>query len=233
MDKVDKIWMNGRLIDWDDANVHFLTQSFHYGTGVFEGIRCYSTKKGPAVFRLQEHVKRLHDSAKILGMNVPYTAEQSKKAIIETIKANKLKECYIRPMIYYDYGVMGINVKNSKVGYGIAVWKWGKYLGEEGVKNGISAKISSFSRHHVNVMMTKAKICGNYPNSTLAKMEAVNDGYDEAILLDTQGFVSECSGENIFIVRAGVVYTPPKAAILEGITRDSVMTIAKDLGIEV
>lgn len=218
------------------AQIHVLTHTLHYGLGVFfffEGIRCYNTAKGPAIFRHHEHIERLFKSAHIVYMKIPYTMEEIRQATFETIKANNLKECYIRPIAFYGTGAMGLNPLNNEVNVAIICWEWGAYLGEEGMKKGIRCKISSFNRHHVNVSMTKAKVCGNYVNSQLAKIEAILDGYDEALMLDVDGTVAEGSGENIFIVRKGIIKTPPSLGILEGITRDSVITIAKDLGLEV
>jgi branched-chain amino acid aminotransferase len=232
MKEVEFIWMNGKMVNWNDATVHFLAHSLHYGTAVFEGIRCYDTKKGPAVFRLKAHMKRLLQSAHIMGMEVPYSQKELEDATKELIKKNKLKECYIRPLIFYGYGKMGLDTVGAKVDVGIAVWPWGAYLGDDGVKNGIRMKVSSFGRHHVNVMMTKSKTTGNYANSTLAKMEALKAGYDEAIMLDAQGYVSECTGENIFIVRNEKLITPPTTNALEGITRDAIIEIAVEEGIE-
>lgn len=228
-----KIWFDGKFVDWADANVHILTHTLHYGTGAFEGIRCYKTKKGSAVFRLQEHVDRLFKSCRILQINPPYTPEEIKKAIIESVKVNKLKECYIRPIIYIGYGAMGLYPKDNPIKVAVAVWPWGAYLGEEGIKNGIRVKVSSFTRLHVNVTMTKSKTCGDYVNSTLAKREAVSCGYDEALLLDTNGFVAEGTGQNIFIVRDGVLMTPPLPSVLEGITRKSIIEMAQKTKIQV
>ncbi len=233
MVKADYIWFNGELIKWEDAKVHILTHTLHYGLGVFEGIRCYKTEKGPAIFRNHEHIERLFNSAKIVYMKIPYSQEEIRQAIFETIKANKLTECYIRPIVFYGMGAMGLYPLKNEVNVAIIVWEWGAYLGEEGLKKGIRCKISSFTRHHVNISMTKAKVCGNYVNSQLAKIEALEEGYDEALMLDVDGTVSEGSGENVFIVRKGVIKTPPPLGILEGITRDSVITIARDLGLEV
>ena len=234
IDKVEKIWMNGRLVDWDDAKIHVLTHALHYGSGVFEGIRCYNTDKGPAVFRLREHMERLEDSAKTYMKTIPYTTDQLCKATKDLIKAIKLKECYIRPIVYRGYGEMGLNPLKSPVDVSIAAWEWGTYLGEDGLKNGIKAKISSFQRISPNILPTEAKATGQYLNSILAKLEAIDVGYDEAILLDNRGFISEGPGENIFMVKNNVLYTPPQhASILLGVTRDTVMTIAKDLGYEV
>lgn len=221
-----KIWMDGKFVNWADANVHILTHTLHYGTGAFEGIRCYETKRGPAVFRLQEHVDRLFDSSHILKIDPPFSQRELSRAIIDTVKVNKLKECYIRPLVYIGYGAMGLYPKDNPIKIAIAVWPWGAYLGEEGIKNGIRAKISSFSRQHVNATMTKSKTCGDYVNSTLAKREALACGYEEALLLDTSGFVSEGTGQNIFIVRDGALLTPPLPSILEGITRKSIIEMA-------
>jgi len=231
--KADKIWMDGKFVRWEEAKIHILTHTLHYGTGVFEGIRCYETKNGPAIFRLDDHVVRLFDSCKILKIESPYSPEEIKKAIIECVKVNNLKECYIRPIIYIGDGAMGLYPKGNPVRVAIAAWPWGAYLGEEGLKNGIRVKTSSFSRHHVNVAMTKSKSCGNYVNSYLAKTEAIACGFDEALMLDTNGFVSEGSGENIFMVRGGRLITPPLPTILEGITRRSVIEMASKLKIEV
>jgi branched-chain amino acid aminotransferase len=232
--KVEKIWMNGSLVNWDDAKIHVLTHALHYGTGVFEGIRCYNTKKGPAVFRLKEHMERLHDSAEIYFKKVPYTVDELCKATKELIKANKMDSCYIRPIVYRGYGEMGLNPLKAPIDTSIAVWNWGTYLGDDGLKNGIRAKISSFTRISSNVLPPRAKATGQYINSILAKMEALDCGYDEAILLDNRGMISEGPGENIFVVKDGVTYTPPlHASILPGITRDSVLHIAKDREIHV
>lgn len=234
MEKESKIWLDGKLVDWDDANVHVLTHSLHYGLGVFEGIRCYETESGKgAIMRLAEHTDRLFASALIAQLDIPYTKDEINAAIVETLRANDLKEGYIRPLVFLGDGVMGLHPKDSLVRVAIAVWKWGAYLGEDGLKRGIRVKVSSFTRHHVNVSMTKAKITGNYVNSTLAKREVVKSGYDEAVMLDTEGYVSEGSGENIFIVKHGVVKTTPPTSVLHGITRDSVMRIAKDNGIKI
>ncbi|MEK7307948.1 MAG: branched-chain amino acid transaminase [Nitrospirota bacterium] len=233
MEKAKKIWMDGKLVNWADANIHILTHTLHYGLGVFEGIRCYKTSEGSAIFRLQEHIDRLFDSSRILQVEIPYTPEEIRKAIIETVKVNKLRGCYIRPIVYIGDGAMGIYPKDNPIKVAIAVWPWGAYLGEEGIKNGIRVKISSFTRHHVNVTMTKSKTCGNYVNSLLAKKEAISCGYDEALLLDTHGYVSEGSGQNIFIVRKGVLKTTPLPSVLEGITRNSVIEMAQNEGIKV
>jgi branched-chain amino acid aminotransferase len=232
--KAKYIWMDDKLVKWEEAKVHVLTHTLHYGFGVFEGIRFYKQETGgSAIFRLREHIERLLNSAKIIGLPTDLTEEHIINAIIETIKANGLEEGYIRPIIFLGDGAMGLNFTDNPVRFSVAVWEWGAYLGDEGLKNGIKAKISSFVRHHVNASMTKAKVCGNYVNSILAKKEAVKNGYDEAIILDTDGYVSEASGENIFIVKNGVLKTPPLTSILPGITRDSVMEISRDCGIPV
>lgn len=234
VEKAKKIWMDGKLLNWDDANVHVLTHALHYGLGVFEGIRCYECTDGKSeVFRLNEHIARLFDSAKIAQLEIPFSKEEIKKAVIDTIKANALKSCYIRPIIFVGDGPMGIYVKDYPVRSSIATWSWGAYLGEDGLKNGIRAKVSSYTRHHINVSMTKAKITGHYVNSILAKKEAKSCGFDEAILLDPEGYISEASGENIFIVKNDVLLTPPTTSVLAGITRDSVMKIATDKGYKV
>jgi len=228
------LWMNGELVEFEKATLHFLTPVAHYGAGVFEGIRCYATDRGPAVFRLREHIERLFDSALVFGFrSLPFTTEQLVSAVKETVKANGFTECYIRPLMYLTDGGWNLNVDTGKAGVGIAVWEWNNYLGEEAQEKGVRANISSFTRHHPNVMLTKAKISGNYANSILAKTESVRLGFDEAILLDPQGYVAECTGENIFVVRNGLIYTPSIMAILEGITRDSLIKLASDLGYSV
>lgn len=228
------IWMNGELVEFEKATVHFLTSTMHYGLGVFEGIRCYETPKGPAVFRLKEHAQRLLESTRVLDMpELPYTLEQVIDAIRQTVKVNGFSECYIRPLVYLTEGGMGLNFIGAKSGLGVAVWEWGNYLGEEARRNGIRANVSSFTRHHINVMMTKSKAAGNYVNSTLAKTESSKLGFEEAIMLDPQGYVAECTGENIFLVRGGKIFTPQIATILEGITRNSLLTLARDQGYEV
>jgi branched-chain amino acid aminotransferase len=226
----EKIWMNGSFVQWNDAKVHVLTHSLHYGTGIFEGIRCYKTDAGSAVFRLQEHVDRLFDSAHILQMPIPFARKAVAEAILETVRVNKIDACYIRPLAYIGYGAMGIYPKENPVELAIAVWPWGSYLGEEGLKNGIRVKISSFCRPHVNATMVRSKTTANYANSLLAKREALKDGYDEAMLLDTDGYVAEGSGENVFMVRKGLIKTPPLTSILEGITRDTIMQLAAERG---
>jgi branched-chain amino acid aminotransferase len=228
------IWMNGELVPYEKANVHFLTSALHFGLAVFEGIRCYDTPQGPAVFRLAEHVQRLLDSAKVLGFTeVRWSAEEIRDAIKATIAANGFRECYIRPLIYHTTENPNLSLTNGVANLGIATWEWGAYLGEEALENGIRMNISSFTRHHPNVMMTKAKVSGNYANSCLAKTESLRLGFDEAILLDPQGYVAECTGENLFLVRKGKLITPHTAAILEGITRDALITVAGDMGYEV
>jgi len=230
----EKIWMDGKLVPWDEAKIHVLTHSLHYGSGVFEGIRAYETKKGPAVFRLTEHIARLYRSAKIYTIEIPYTPEELIEATKETVRASGLPACYIRPLVYLGYGEMGLNPLLSPVNVSIAVWPWGAYLGDEGVQHGVRMKISSWRRHDPNIIPPAAKGTGQYINSQLAKVEAIKGGYDEAILLNPQGFVAEASGENIFIARDGEIITPPLAAgALIGITRDSVIKIARDLGIAV
>lgn len=226
--KTNKIWMDGEFVSWDDAKVHVLTHTLHYGLGVFEGIRCYRTAKGPAIFRLDEHVKRLFNSAHIFMLEIPFSEKEIRNAIIETVRNNHLKECYIRPLVYIGYGAMGLYPKGNPIKVSIAVWPWGAYLGDEGLEKGIRIKVSSFTRHHVNIDMTRGKVCGYYVNSQLAKREAISCGFDESLLLDTEGYVSEASGENIFIVRNGKIKTTPLTSILEGITRDGIIKVAAD-----
>jgi branched-chain amino acid aminotransferase len=228
------IWMDGELVPFEKATIHILTPALHYGAAVFEGIRSYSTDNGPAVFRLKEHAERLTDSARVLGFReLPYDSEEIAEAIRQTVRVNGFDECYIRPLVYLTGGGWNLNVDGGKASVSIAVWEWGNYLGEEALAKGIRANVSSFTRHQPNVMMTKAKIAGNYPNSILAKTESVRLGFDEAIMLNPQGFVAECTGENIFIVSKGKVLTPPLVDILEGITRESLITIATDMGYKV
>jgi branched-chain amino acid aminotransferase len=228
----EKIWMDGALVPWREANVHVLTHTLHYGLGVFEGIRCYRTEDGrSAVFRLPEHVRRLFESAHINLLQVPFSEDRVLEAILGTLRANRLEEGYIRPLVYIGAGAMGLNPGDNPIRLAIVVWPWGKYLGEEGMERGIRARVASFARHHVNAKMTKGKTCGDYVNSILAKREALLDGYDEAILLDSQGFVAEASGENVFLVRGGELRTPPLQTVLEGITRASLLEIARDRGI--
>lgn len=226
--KSDKIWMDGKFVDWDKAQVHVLTHTLHYGLGMFEGIRCYRTEKGSAIFRLDEHVDRLFASAHIYNIEIPYTKKEIRDAIIKTVTVNKLRECYIRPLVYIGYGAMGLYPKGNPICVAIAAWPWGAYLGDEGIDKGIRIQVSSFTRHHVNSSMSRAKVCGSYINSQIAKKEAIAGGFDEALLLDPEGYVSEGSGENIFIVRNGQIKTTPLTTILEGITRDSIIRIARD-----
>lgn len=231
VEKVKKIWLDGELVDWEDANVHVLTHTLHYGLGVFEGIRCYRTAEDQsAVFRLKDHVDRLFDSARIMQIALPFDADRITRAILETLRSNALKEGYIRPLAFIGEGAMGLYAIDNPVHVSVIVWPWGAYLGEEGLERGIRAKVSSFTRHHVNVAMTKAKVCGYYVNSIMAKREVMEDGYDEAIMLDAEGFVAEGSGENIFMVKGGKLSTPPLYSVLRGITRDTVMRIARDKG---
>ena len=231
--ETSKIWMDGRFVDWKEANIHVLTHTLHYGLGVFEGLRCYKGEKGSAIFRLKEHVKRLYDSAQIVQIKIPYSPQEIEEAIIGTVKVNRLEACYIRPIVFIGYGEMGLYVQKNPIQVAIAAWPWGTYLGDDGIRNGIRAKISSFTRHHVNVSMTRAKVTSYYANSQLAKREAKEVGYDEAILLDTDGYVAEGPGENIFIVRNGTLKTPPLTSILEGITRNSIIELAQEKGIPV
>ena len=229
-----KIWMNGQLVDWEDAKIHILTHTLHYGTGVFEGIRAYETSRGPAVFRLTDHIVRMHNSAKIMMMDMPYSVEELVAATKATVKSTGLPSCYVRPIAYYGYGEMGLNTLPCSVDVAIACWPWGAYLGDDAVEKGVRMKISSWSRHDHNTMPPASKTTGNYVNSSLAKVEALKAGYDEAIMLNPQGLVSECTGENIFCVRNGRIITPPLASgALEGITQSSVTAIARDLGYEI
>ncbi|MBF0563682.1 MAG: branched-chain amino acid transaminase [Nitrospirae bacterium] len=229
----NKIWMDGELVNWDDAKVHILTHTLQYGLGLFEGIRCYRTTDGPAIFRLKEHVKRLFQSAHIFQIEIPFTQNDIESAIVETLKVNKMEECYIRPFVYIGYGVMGVYPKGNPINVSIATWPWGSYLGDDGITNGIRIKTSSYIRNHVNSNMSRAKVCGYYVNSILAKKEAIGLGFEEALLLDTEGYVSEGSGENVFIARNGKLKTTPLTSILEGITRDSVIQIATDENIPI
>jgi len=225
-----QIWFDGKFVDWEKATVHVLTHALHYGSSVFEGIRCYSTSKGPAIFRMDAHINRLYDSAKIYRMGIPYSKTEFCNAVIETVKINKLKECYIRPVVFRGYGAMGVNPLKNPVKCAIAVWEWGAYLGKGVLEKGVSVRVSSWNRQAPNTFPALAKAGGNYLNSILIKMEAIEGGYDEGIALDTLGYVSEGSGENIFIVKNGVIYTPPtSSSILAGITRHSVFTIARNL----
>ncbi len=232
-DRDGKIWMDGELVDWRDAKIHVLTHTLHYGCGAFEGVRAYETPTGTAIFRLQEHTQRLFNSAKILRMKIPFTPEQVNQAQLDVVKANGLKSAYIRPLIWIGSEKLGVSPKGNQVHLMVAAWSWGAYLGEEGLKRGIRVKTSSYTRHHVNITMTQAKTVSNYTNSILANMEATEDGYDEALLLDASGFVSEGAGENLFVIKGGVVYTPDlSAGALNGITRNTIFAICQDLGLK-
>jgi len=232
-DRDGKIWMDGELVDWRDAKIHVLTHTLHYGCGAFEGVRAYDTVNGTAIFRLQEHTQRLLNSGKILRMKVPFSAEQINEAQRAVVKANGLKSAYIRPLIWIGSEKLGVSPKGNQVHLMVAAWSWGAYLGEEGMKRGIRVKTSSYTRHHVNITMTQAKTVSNYTNSILANMEATDDGYDEALLLDASGFVSEGAGENLFVIKGGVVYTPDlSAGALNGITRNTIFAICQDLGLK-
>jgi branched-chain amino acid aminotransferase len=234
IEKTRKIWMDGALVDWDDARIHVLTHSLHYGSGCFEGIRAYPTSDGPAVFRLTDHMRRLHQSAHLFLMDLPYSVAELVEATKETVRVNELDSGYIRPIAFLGYGEMGLNPLPCPVNVTIAVWPWGTYLGDDGVKHGVRMKVSSWRRMDPNVNPVAAKGTGIYINSSLAKVEALEAGYDEAILLNTHGYVAECTGENLFVVKDGVLMTPPlSSGALEGITRDSVITIARDFGCEV
>ena len=233
MEAASKIWMDGSFVDWADAKVHVLTHSLHYGLAAFEGLRCYKGKSGSAIFKLHEHVDRLFDSAHIGLMTIPYDKKQVVEAIVETVRVNQLEACYIRPLVYIGYGAMGVYPAENPIKLAIAAWKWGSYLGDDALANGMRACVSSFTRHHVNVSMTRGKISGYYVNSILAKREAKGNGYDEAILLDPEGYVSEGTGENIFIVRKGRLKTTPLTSILEGITRNAVIELAREQGVVV
>lgn len=233
-DRDGKIWMDGELVDWREAKIHVLSHTLHYGCGVFEGVRAYNTVNGTAIFRLAEHTERLFNSAKILRMKIPFTQEQVNEAQKQVVRENKLDSCYLRPLVWIGSEKLGVSPKGNRIHAMVAAWAWGAYLGEEGMKRGIRVKTSSYTRHHVNITMTQAKAVSNYSNSILANMEALDDGYDEALLLDASGFVSEGAGENIFVVKGGVVYTPDlSAGALNGITRNTILHICKDLGIEV
>jgi branched-chain amino acid aminotransferase len=234
-EEVKKIWMNGRLVDFADAKIHVLTHAIHYGSGVFEGIRCYVTKnEGPAIFRLNEHARRLYDSARIYRMDVPYSIDEFKRACIDTVAANEFDDCYLRPLIYRGFHSLGVDPSKCPVDVSIAAWKWGKYLGAEALEQGVDVRVSSWNRMAPNTFPALAKATANYMNSILIRMEASADGYSEGIALDVNGYVSEGSGENIFLVRDGKILTPPLgASILAGITRDSIITIARDLGFEI
>lgn len=232
-DRDGKIWMDGKLIEWRDAKIHVLTHTLHYGMGVFEGVRAYKTPAGTAIFRLKEHTRRLFNSAKIFQMDIPFDQATLEAAQREVVRANNLESCYIRPLVWIGSEKLGVSARGNTIHVAIAAWPWGAYLGEEGMERGIRVKTSSFTRHHVNVSLVRAKASGYYINSILANQEATSLGYDEALLLDTDGYVSEGSGENVFVVRNGVIYTPDLASCLDGITRDATLTIARDLGIEV
>lgn len=227
------IWYDGKMVPWREATTHVLTHSLHYGLAVFEGLRAYKTVEGTAIFRLREHTERLFNSARIFMMEIPYTLQQLEEAQREVVRANKLEACYIRPLVFYGSEKMGVSPKGAQVHVAIAAWPWGAYLGEEGLQRGIRVKTSSYARHHINVSMVRSKTAGHYVNSILANLEAVNLGYDEALLLDTQGFVAEGAGENLFIVRDGQIFEPQMVSGLIGITRRSVIDIARDLGYEV
>jgi branched-chain amino acid aminotransferase len=233
-DRDGKIWMDGELVDWRDAKIHVLTHTLHYGCGAFEGVRAYNTVNGTAIFRLQDHTDRLFNSAKILRMQIPFSKEQVNEAQKQVVKANGLESCYIRPLVWIGSQKLGVSPRGNQIHLMVAAWAWGAYLGEEGMQRGIRVKTSSYARHHVNITMTQAKAVSNYSNSILANMEALDDGYDEALLLDSSGFVAEGAGENVFIVKDGVVYTPDlSAGALNGITRNTTLHICKDLGIDV
>ena len=233
-DETGKIWFNGELVDWKDANIHVLSHVVHYGSSVFEGIRCYNTKKGPAVLRLREHVERLFNSGKIYRMKIPYTVDEICDAIIETVKVNNLKDCYIRPIAFRGYKELGVYPLNCPMDTVIAAWEWGKYLGDEAIENGVDIGVSTWRRMAPNTLPNMAKAGANYMNSQLAKMESVSNGFDEAIMLDYHGTVSEGSGENVFLVKDGELYTPHASlSLLSGITRDSITKLAEDMGIKV
>ncbi len=232
-DRDGKIWKDGKLVDWRDANLHMLTHSLHYGMAVFEGVRAYKTVDGTAIFRLREHTQRLFNSAKIFQMAIPFDMETLIEAQKEVVRANQLESCYLRPLVWIGSEKMGVSARGNTIHVGIAAWPWGAYLGEEGLQRGIRVKTSSFTRHHVNVSMVRAKASGYYINSILANQEVTTEGYDEALLLDTDGYVSEGAGENVFLIRNGKIYTPDLASCLDGITRDAVLTMARDLGIDV
>jgi branched-chain amino acid aminotransferase len=227
------IWQDGKLVPWRDATTHVLTHSLHYGVAVFEGVRAYKTTRGTAIFRLAEHTQRLLNSGKIYMMDIPYSKDVLMEAQIEVVRANKLESCYLRPIAFYGSEKMGISTRGATVHVAIAAWPWGAYLGEEGLEKGIRVKTSSFARHHVNVTMPRAKVASTYANSILANLEVTQEGYDEALLLDTQGFVAEGAGENLFVIKDGRIYEPEIASALTGITRDSVINIARELGLEV
>jgi branched-chain amino acid aminotransferase len=232
-DRDGVIWFDGKMVPWREANVHVLTHTLHYGMGVFEGVRAYKTDKGPAIFRLKEHTDRLFNSAKIMNMEIPFSKEEITQAQLASVRDNNLDSAYLRPMCFYGSEGMGLRADNLKTHTIVAAWEWGSYLGEDNMTNGIRIKTSSFTRHHVNISMCKAKANGHYINSMLALQEAITDGYDEALLLDVEGFVAEGSGENIFIISDGIIYTPDLTSALNGITRNTIMALANDLGYEV
>jgi branched-chain amino acid aminotransferase len=233
-DRDGKIWMDGQLVEWRDAKIHVLSHTLHYGCGAFEGVRAYNTARGTAIFRLQEHTERLFNSAKILRMKIPFSPQQVIEAQLDVVRANQLESCYLRPLTWIGDNKLGVSPKGNTIHLMVAAWAWGAYLGEEGLKRGIRVKTSSYTRHHVNITMTQAKAVSNYTNSILANMEATDEGYDEALLLDASGFVSEGAGENLFVVKGGVVYTPDlSAGALNGITRNTVFHICADLGIKI
>jgi branched-chain amino acid aminotransferase len=231
-DRDGKIWMDGEMVEWRDAKIHVLSHTLHYGCGAFEGVRAYKTKDGTAIFRLREHTERLFNSAKILRMKIPFSIEQVEQAQKDVVRANKLESCYLRPLTWIGSEKLGVSPRGNTIHLMVAAWAWGAYLGEEGLKRGIRVKTSSYTRHHVNITMTQAKAVSNYTNSILANMEALDDGYDEALLLDASGFVSEGAGENLFVIKGGVVYTPDlSAGALNGITRNTIFAICQDLGL--
>ncbi len=233
-DRDGKIWMDGQLVEWRDAKIHVLTHTLHYGCGAFEGVRAYKTVDGTAIFRLEEHTERLFNSAKILRMKLPFTREELMEAQKQVVRENQLESCYLRPLVWIGSEKLGVSPRGNTIHAMVAAWAWGAYLGEEGLKRGIRVKTSSYTRHHVNITMTQAKAVSNYSNSILANMEALDDGYDEALLLDASGFVSEGAGENLFVVKGGVIYTPDlSAGALNGITRNTVFAICADLGLKV
>lgn len=233
-DRDGKIWMDGALVEWRDAKIHVLSHTLHYGCGAFEGVRAYKTDRGTAIFRLREHTERLFNSAKILRMKIPFTLEQVMEAQRTVVRENQLESCYLRPLTWIGDKKLGVSPKGNTIHLMVAAWAWGAYLGEEGLKRGIRVKTSSYTRHHVNITMTQAKAVSNYTNSILANMEATDEGYDEALLLDASGFVSEGAGENLFVIRNGVVYTPDlSAGALNGITRNTIFHICADLGIKI
>jgi branched-chain amino acid aminotransferase len=233
LEKSDKIWMDGNIVDWDHAHVHLVSNTLQYGFGVFEGIRCYKTQSGPAVFRLKEHLVRMQRSAAILGFEIPYTVEELTEATRQIIRENRFEQCYIRPIAYIGYGGMGLSYEDCNINVSIAVWHWGEYVGQGALEKGSRAKVSSYVRQHINSHMSKAKACGNYMLFQMARTEAKRDGYDEAILLDTNGFVAEGSVEHIFLVRDGALVTPPLTNLLDGITRDTIIRLARAQDIEV